>query len=445
MKWSKRTIAVTTALPTVLFVSFIIAEILISTFRSHSFDLQSIAVPNSLVENGLSAEVITRQLRDAIQEIHDSANTSSTKSTIDLAGEEINITIPKAGISIDSVATAVRRMLPGTLQHEVSGEITQTGTAEFSIHLRINAKLVFVESYGGPNPSSVLIRHGALRLIEEIEPNIAASWLYENNFNGDLQEADAAADRAMASFPDDKEARARAFNLKGLIQKKQGRLDMAEMYYRKAAPDLPLAWSNIGDIYYEQGRLDEAISAYRKNMRLQPTDSYPYRRLGDLMAGQRKFEEALTAYKNESILDPSSPIPHRGRGDVFAAEGKIEAAISEYRLALWIRPNSSAAHNGMANILQALGKLDQAASEYNLAIQLDPTSAKPHVGLGNVLCDQGNTDEAISEYRQAIQLNARYAPAHDELAMALRSQGKKEEAISEYITAVKLDPRLGSP
>ncbi len=444
LKWFKRFVAAATALPTILFVCWIALQIILATVRPRTVDLQEVSVPESLTKTGLTAEVATRQLRDAIQEIHEDARTNSVKNEVELPEDAINITIPKAGVSIDAVATAIRHLLPGTLQNDVSGEITQSETGALSMCLRINGRVVFFESDAGANAASVLIKHGALRLVSEVEPYIAAFWLYRNS-HGDTRYAEEAADLIIASFPPNAEAIARAYNLKGLIAKDQNNLANARYFFGKAASDLPIAWSNIGDLDYVQGNLDEAKKYYQINIRLTPNDSYPYNMLGDVLDDQGNLAAALAVYDMALTFDNKSPELHRGRANILTEEGRINEAIAEYRLALSFFPNYAAGHNGLGNALLALGKIDEASSEYVESMRLNSKYAKPHNGLGNVLREQNKIDEAIVQYRAAISLNSRYAAAYDGLSMALMAKGETAEALADQLQAVKLSPKLAGP
>lgn len=424
-------------------VLFFMVEFATMVFRSHSLDLQTITVPNVLTEIGLNSDVATRHLRDAVEDVHNVAHTSSTKNSVELTEEMLNVTIPKTGISLENLAAGIRRQLPGTWHHDVTGEITKSGSI-FTFRLRINGKVVFNEEYGGSDSFSVLIAHGAFKLIEETEPYIAASWLYGDG-HGDLESAEQTADRVIALFPDDAEKTARAYNLKGLILKRKGKIEFAVAMFKRAANDLPIAWSNLGDIYYEQGRLDEAISAYRRNIRYDSHDPYPYHRLGDVFDDQGNVGGALEKYNMAIKLDSLSLGARRGLGNIFMEEGKIKEAMAEYRIALSISQKDAGTHNGIGNVLRALGKVEDASKEYHQSVFLNQNYAKPHNGLGNLLSDQGDFEKAISEYRKAISIDPRYAPAHDGLGMALRINGSNAESLVEYFTATKLDPRRAGP
>ncbi|MGY6126835.1 tetratricopeptide repeat protein (plasmid) [Paraburkholderia strydomiana] len=392
----------------------------------------------------MSSEVVTRQLRDVVQEIHISARTSSAKSSVDLSENAINIVIPKVGISVDTVATSIRSLLPGTLQHEISGEVTQTDAGVLNLRLRVNGNVFFYETCSGPDAIAMLIKHGASKLIFETEPYIAALWIYRDG-HGDTKEAEAIADRLIAAYPPDDEAIARAYNLKGLIAQQRGDLDTAEYFFRKAAPNLPIAWSNIGNNFYSKGMLEEAKRAYETNIRFTPDDPYPYYRLGDVYDDQGYLTAALAVYDKGLEYDGTSPYLHRGRGTVFSEQGKIREAKAEYEIALLQAPDYFGAHNGLGNILGALGDLGEAEREYRTAIRLYPTYDAPHTGLGNILSDRGNIDEAIAEYRLAVRLNPMSAAAYDGLSAVLLRKGEIDQAIASRLSAVKLNPKLAGP
>jgi tetratricopeptide (TPR) repeat protein len=405
LRWTKRIVAVMTVLPTALVVVWILGVIAMTTFRRHSMDLQSLTVPKALADDGLSAEVVTRQLRDAINDVHGQATTTMAKTDVELQAEATSITIPKAGVSIESVAATLRRLLPGSWQHEVSGEFTQSGTL-LSMRLRVNGRIVFTETTNGPDAPAILIKRGAFRLVEETEPFVAASWLYGDG-SGDLAPADSAADRIILTFPAGSEIVARAYNLRGIIASSKGKLEDAAAFYAKAS-NLPDAWNNLGNLRAGHGRDDEAIIDYR------------------------------TAIQ----IDPRYAAAHHDLGLIWRKQGKDDEATAEFRTAIQIEPKYAAPHYSLGNLWHEQGKDEEAIVEYRTASQIDPKYAVPHYGLGIVLENQGKDEEAIAEYRLASQIDPKFAAPHYALGNLWHKQGKDEEAITEYFTASQIDPKF---
>jgi tetratricopeptide (TPR) repeat protein len=440
--WGKRAFAVSTTVSTALLAVWILWLVGEATLRKHRLDIESITVPKQLTDAGFSAEVVTRRLRDAIKnvQVQASATTTMAGNRADLHEDISDITIPKAGISAESMAASIRRLLPDSWQHEVSGEFVLSGP-ELTVRLRLNGEVVFSDASTDLNAVDALIDRAGLKLIESTQPFIAAAQLYAT---GDLAGATRLADQIIDSLPPDDENVMRAYNLKGMIADDQHDEKNAATFYLRY-PDSAYARSNLGVLRYNQGKLEEAISEYRLAIRLDPKNAAAHVNLGNALLDQGKLEEAISEFRLAIQLDPKNASAHYDFGVALGDQGKVAEAISEYRLAIRLAPKFVAAHINLGEALRDQGKFDEAISEYRLAMQINPNIPLMHDGLGLALRAQGKVDEAISEYRLAIQLDPKYASAHNNFGNELRAQGKVDEAIGEYRLAIQLDPKSAMP
>jgi len=119
------------------------------------------------------------------------------RNRVDLSESAPDVTIPKAGVSAESVAASLRRLLPESWQHEISGKFVLSG-AELSIRLRLNGEVVFLDATTAPNAVDKLIEKAAFKLVKKTQPYIAASQLFET---GDLSGAITLADQIIDSVP----------------------------------------------------------------------------------------------------------------------------------------------------------------------------------------------------------------------------------------------------
>src|SRR5271170_317675 len=115
--WGKRAFALSTAVSTLLVAGWIVWLVGEATLRKHSLELEPIGVPKRLADDGFSAEVVTQRLRDAIRAVQDTSKTTMAKNRVDLPESIPDVTIPKAGLSAESVAASLRRLLPESWQH----------------------------------------------------------------------------------------------------------------------------------------------------------------------------------------------------------------------------------------------------------------------------------------------------------------------------------------
>jgi tetratricopeptide (TPR) repeat protein len=129
----------------------------------------------------------------------------------------------------------------------------------------------------------------------------------------------------------------------------QGLMDLGQQW-TKAEPKNATAWFVLGRALGQMNRYPEAISAYLKDLEIQPRDLNGRNNLGNAYRDSRRFVEAMRAYRDAVRINP----------DYLPAW---------YNLALTYYQLKGAA--GVSQALQRLGTLDPplAATWYRLAIQ----------------------------------------------------------------------------
>ncbi|MBN9563558.1 MAG: tetratricopeptide repeat protein [Alphaproteobacteria bacterium] len=225
-------------------------------------------MPKVLDEAGFSSKVATYRLLDAIRAVQGTSRTTMHQTAVGTPADLSGVVIPKAGISVDSVAASLRSILPGGWRHEISGEFTAAGS-RLDLLLRLNGRKLFSASDAGPDAADRLIALGALIVVANIQPYVAASYLYETNKIA----AFAAAAQIIAALPPNDENVARAYNLEGLIAQDQGRMDEAIRIYQGVIHDystFAIPHNNLGFIWESQHKIENAIAEYRAAMRLDP-------------------------------------------------------------------------------------------------------------------------------------------------------------------------------
>jgi tetratricopeptide (TPR) repeat protein len=444
--WSKLALARFTAISTGVMASWIIWLVGDATLHKHSLEILTIEVPKQLADNGFSPDVVTRRLRDGIRNLQTRATTTIAKDRVDVH-EIADITIPKAGISVESVAASIRRLLPKDWQHVLSGEFTISET-ELTLRLRLNGEVVFSDASTTLGAVDGLLDKAAFQVVRRTQPFVAASWLFET---GDLSGSIDIMDQIIDSLPPEDDNIRRAYNLKGLIADKQKEYTAAEAFFLEY-PNYALARNSLGALRDHQHRPDEAIREYRLAAHLDPTLGLPHSNLGRHLSEQGKDDEASWEYRRAIQLDPKAAFPHAGLGEVLVRQGKNEEAIAEYRQAIRLDPNYARPHIELANVFARQGKDEETNRErqraihaYRLAIEADPKDASPHAGLGYILSEEGKNEEAIAEYRLAIEADPKDASPHAGLGYILTEEGKNEEAIAEYRQAIRLDPKWDLP
>ena len=168
------------------------------------------------------------------------------KSDVEVNQDAADVTVPDAGVSIAGMARSMRRWLPEGWRHEISGELTRSGS-KISLRLRLNGRVISeTQPDASCEPTDLpavdcVIKSGALTLVGAVQPFIAASYHYSK---GNHPSAAHLADSIIFSLPSDDENVARAYNLKGLIAM-QRKDDIAAKEFFNKVKYFAIAQNNI--------------------------------------------------------------------------------------------------------------------------------------------------------------------------------------------------------
>lgn len=420
-RWAGRGVALTTKILGTLFIVWIVWLLADALLGKHRVDIEAIGVPKSLVKAGFSGEVATRRLRDAVKAIDDRVHTTMKKSDVEVGQPLPDVTIPAAGVSVAGVAASIRRLLPKGWRNDVSGEFTVSG-AQLALRLRVNDEVVFQENASDSDPChplsqtnaiDTLIDRGALRLVEKIQPFIAAVYYHEVKCDA---AAEALANRIIMSLPNDDENVAHAYNMKGVFAYQRHDYNEALEYLQAAADKTSISLDNIGDFFARFGKYDIALAKFREALRLDHTSAEAHFGIAAVWDATRS-PGAVGTPAEEFSTDPQFGLTSVDVG-FWSTKGTADQSIAEYRRALW----------------------------------LDPTLPDAHYNLGDIYRDQGNLNGAIAEYREGIRIenaHARYdgeqvVDPYVNLAIALQTLGRRAEAIDYLREAVRLDPKAAN-
>ncbi len=235
----------------------------------------------------------------------------------------------------------------------------------------------------------------------------------------------------------------RVFSNYGVILKDLGKLQDAELSYRKAIelnPDFADAHSNLGNILRDLGKLNEAELSLRKAIELNPDFAEAHSNLGNILRDLGKLNEAELSLHKAIELNPDFANAHFNLGNILKDLGKLKEAKLSYRKAIEINPNLAEAHFNLGNILKDLGNLKDAELSYRKAIEIKPDYAEAYSNLGNILRDLDKSQEAELSTRKAIEINPDFAEAYSNLGSILSDLGNLKDAELSYRKAIEINP-----
>lgn len=403
--------------------------------------IEPISVPNTLAAEGYTPVVVAQRIRDALVRIKQEAATAMQMPETDLPGETPEVVVPAVGISVETLAAALRRYVGIGRLHEVTGEIVATPDGMMLMRVRLGSDRNLIldsASEGVPRDLNDLIETAAVRILDETAPYIRAA----REYHLDRQRAYQMAEDIIRRRPPGDRNALWALSLEGSILLDQGQLEAAKQKYLEALQidaTFVVGHVNLGLVLDDEQKREDAASNDRAANQREPKYVIADYFTGlVLRAGNRG--DAIAQYRIAIQLAPEYAVIHNNLGVALSEDGLREEAASEYRIAFTLDPTDAQAHNNLGLVLRGEGKRDEAASEFRAAFTLDPNYAAPHFNLGLVLRDEGKPEGAASEFRTAFNLDPNYAAAHFNLGLVFVDEGKPDEAANEFRTAFKINP-----
>ena len=151
--------------------------------------------------------------------------------------------------------------------------------------------------------------------------------------------------------------------------------DSAALKYQEILakePNNVTALSNMGAIRYRQGRLDDAEGFLRKAVAAAPNDSASRSLLGVVFSRTGKLDDAFNELTRAVALDPRNAEAHNYLGITLSEKGWSAAAEQEIRRAIELNPQYADAHFNLAVIYakQKTPRWELARYHYQKALDL---------------------------------------------------------------------------
>lgn len=194
------------------------------------------------------------------------------------------------------------------------------------------------------------------------------------------------------------------------VQAGMNQFEEARTSIKKAielAPEMAVAHMDAGNAYLfgEPRDLDRALRHMQRAAELAPDEPMPYDYLGDVYRAQGKLEDARDAYSEAAKRSPDDGSPYQQRAHVNTFLGDYDAARADYDHAIEMarenqRPSYSvyralvSAHAGQP--AEAIAELEQLAGDIDGMNVPEPTGLKIFA-LGtaaDIALHTGTTDEA---------------------------------------------------
>jgi tetratricopeptide (TPR) repeat protein len=399
----------------------LVVSLVVKDLSADLVTIEPISVPKMFSENGYTAEVASRRLRDALGDYATKAKTSMQSPNITPRDELPNIVVPKIDLSLDTIVSAIRSFLNYGSRRAISGELTIRGKLAW-LRLRVDGQEVYSSQNGlDPDNFDELFAAAVPAIMERIRPYLVAAVAYDSDPMLAMQKAD----DIIARLPDNDINVQWSYVLKGIYFERQKDSEQGEKAFRKAISlnrNHHVAYVNLCISLRQQNKLDAAVAECRRAIRIAPHFSDAHANLGFTLDLQNKLDDAVGEYQRAIELNPKDESSRNNLGLILSLRGNLDGAIKEFRRAVAINPESALIHYNLGRALWKTGKTDDAIAEYRQVIKLDLENAMVHNDIGLALDQQGQLEEAIAEYRRAIEVDPNYKSASENLERALRAQ-----------------------
>ena len=333
--------------------------------------------------------------------------------------------------------------------------------------------------------------YGADQMTYVTSAVLATSYLA----NGDLQQAVALYDQALASVagdPAEAQGQEVVYYQRATANYRLGRYAAARADLEQAlklqpgyAPAHLLLGAVLADHCTPGRDLDAALAAASQAASLDPADPAAQRLLGDLLLRSGDAATALEHAEAARDLDAAALETHSllaavydalGRtaesraarttalalaqqaaqqqasappgvdalyqlGDAYVALDRYDEALAAYAQAQNVAPQDLRIHRARGNIHYWQGDYAAAATEYAAWAQQAPQDPSPHVLLGLMYDQQGLAQEAVAAYERAAQVDACDVTPYLLLGGSQVAAGDYAAAGQSYSRALAIDPQ----
>jgi tetratricopeptide (TPR) repeat protein len=166
----------------------------------------------------------------------------------------------------------------------------------------------------------------------------------------------------------------------------------------------------LGDTYRKiSGGGGEAMNNYEHVTEKDPKNSLAYSRIGDLWYEARNWQSVTTNYDKAKEADPNNPLPYRALSDVYSRSGKYQLALQNITKYLEL---SDKTLNDRVSYLEALYRAQSNcdAAKYSKEMLREQLSKDQKIEITGILgysqIECGDSIEALNNLRTYFQIQS---------------------------------------
>ena len=196
----------------------------------------------------------------------------------------------------------------------------------------------------------------------------------------------------------------------------------------------------LGNALIAVGKISEAEIELQKAGQLAPDNPLPFYALGELYVVSDKSDMALDAFAMALQAQPSFFHAHMERGDLYFLKGDDDKAFDEYRSALKISPTFALAQVKIGMIYESNKDITEAERAYLAALEIDPAQVIAYNNLAWIAAEKGtNLDKALTWAKKANEIVSN-PEFKDTLGWVYRARGELDLAMNVLEKAAADEP-----
>jgi Tfp pilus assembly protein PilF len=349
---------------------------------------EPLLVPTLFVEQGYTPEITTTRILDEIARINELSTSTKDKKNIGVKqpGDQLANLQAVHGVDLRMVQSIVQDSL-GVKKEKIAGEITfqsEKDRVTYQIRIRSLPKNTLLVDFKTSSNLPEVIKEIALKLIEKMDPAVAASYYrWSKDIDSSLRLVDEAL-RNNDSYDDN-------YALVG----------RAQIYI--ARKKFELAQQDLDQIFKTNPKFVPAMN----------TQAY-------LLNEQKQYEKAMEFALRAKSYWPERWQPHANIGHAADGLGKKDEAEAAYRATIAYNPTWPSVYDELAVFFIDRGKRDFAEQIYHKGLMKFPTNTELLLHYGQFLLIAGRQEQALNYLVKAYSTS----PANVEVWVAILQTAK---------------------
>ncbi len=364
---------------------------------------EPLLVPSLFVEQGYTPEITTTRILDEITRINELSTTTKDKKNIGVKqpGDQLANLQAVHGFDVRMVQSVVQDLL-GIKKEKIAGEITFQAEKDrviYQIRIRSLPKNTLLVDFKTSSNISEVIKEIALKLIEKMDPAVAASYYrWSKDIDNSLRLVDEAL-RNNDLYDDNYALVGRAQIYIGRKKFELAQQDLNQIF--KADPNFVPALNTQSYLLNEQKQFEKAMEFALKAKSYWPERWQPYANIGDAADGLGKKDEAEAAYRSAIAYNPTWPSVYNEIAAFFIQRNKREFAEQIYHKGLLKFPANTELLLHYGQFLLVSGRQEQALNYLVKAYRTNPENGEIWVEILKIA--KTSKDPALAEVRETAE------------------------------------------